>query len=431
MSHPPAPEPLRTLLAQAGDLPASRLVEVLLLDQQQRWQAGERIPAELYLQWCPALQANAEHVLDLVYGEFLLREELGEQPDLAEYLRRFPSQAAALKLQVELHQAMGPKAERTARHTLSAAPVATVAAPGEVGATPPATMAWPSVPGYQIEGELGRGGMSIVYKALHLGLQRHVALKMLRAGDAAEPDQLARFRREAEAVAQLQHPHIVQIYEVGEQVGRPYWALEFVDGGSLDKRLTGTPQPARQAAQLVETLARAMHHAHQHGIIHRDLKPANILLSTEYHVPRTEVSESTPQAALSTRRSVPNPQHSAPGTPYAVLRTAVPKITDFGLAKRLDVNGGQTQSGVIMGTPSYMAPEQAAGRSKEVGPAADIYALGGILYELLTGRPPFQGETVSDIILQVISHEPVQPHVLQPKVPRDLLGPRFYGNRKI
>src|SRR5262249_11116935 len=184
----------------------------------------------------------------------------------------------------------------------------------------------PSVAGYEILEVLGRGGMGVVYKARQVGLKRLVALKMILAGAHAEANDLARFRAEAEAVAHLQHPHIVQIHEIGEQNGLPYFSLEYVEGGSLAERLNGTPLPPRQAAELSEILARAMQGAHERGIIHRDLKPGNVLLTAE-------------------------------GTA---------KITDFGLAKRLDVDVGQTQSGAILGTPSYMAPEQATGHGKAV-----------------------------------------------------------------
>jgi tetratricopeptide (TPR) repeat protein len=222
--------------------------------------------------------------------------------------------------------------------------------------------------------------MGVVYKARHLGLNRLVALKMISAGAQATLEQRARFHLEAEALASLQHPHIVQVYEVGEHEHRPYLALEFVDGSSLDARRAGNPQVPRQAAQLVETLARAMHCAHQRGIIHRDLKPANVLLD----------------------------------------RDGMPKITDFGLAKRLGDESSRTHTGVVMGTPSYMAPEQAAGKIKEIGPLADVYALGAILYDLLTGRPPFAGTTVLETLLQVQFVEPVAPTRLRPKIPRDL-----------
>jgi serine/threonine protein kinase len=205
--------------------------------------------------------------------------------------------------------------------------------------------------------------MGVVYQARHLGLNRLVALKMIRGGSQARPEHFVRFRVEAEAVARLRHPHILQIYDIGEAGGLPFVALELLEGGSLDDRLAGTPQPGRRAAELLITLARAVHVAHQAGIIHRDLKPSNVLYTSD----------------------------------------GVPKITDFGLAKRIDADAVQTESGQIMGSPSYMAPEQARGRSRNVGPAADVYALGAILYDALTGRPPFKGETPLETVRPVTS----------------------------
>jgi serine/threonine protein kinase/tetratricopeptide (TPR) repeat protein len=266
----------------------------------------------------------------------------------------------------------------------------------------------PTVAGYEILRELGRGGMGVVYLARQLSLNRIVALKMISAGAHAGTKGIARFRAEAEAVARLQHANIVQIYEIGKQEGRPYFSLEFVDGGSLDKQIAGKPQPVRPAAQLVATLAHAMHYAHQHGIIHRDLKPGNILLQNS-STKDTRVPQERGREAGSLREA------SCPSWIHAI-----PKVTDFGLAKQLDSQAGQTQSGDILGTPSYMAPEQAAGQSKDVGPATDVYALGAILYELLTGRPPFLGETPMYTVLRVLHDEPVPPTRLQPKLPRDL-----------
>jgi eukaryotic-like serine/threonine-protein kinase len=258
------------------------------------------------------------------------------------------------------------------------------------------------VAGYEILGELGRGGMGVVFRARQIKLNRIVALKMVLSGELASPNELARFRAEAEAAAQLHHPNIVQLYEFGEARSSdgtplPYFALEFVEGGSLADRLTGTPQPARSSAKVVEELAQAMHYAHSRGVVHRDLKPANVLLAGEVATARNE------GAALAPPRHFTNP-----------------KITDFGLAKRMDSTTGQTQSGAILGTPQYMAPEQAAGKSKRVGPATDIYALGAILYELITGRPPFQGETPLETVLQVARDAPIPPRLLNPALPRDL-----------
>jgi serine/threonine protein kinase/tetratricopeptide (TPR) repeat protein len=238
----------------------------------------------------------------------------------------------------------------------------------------------PEIPGYEILGKLGAGGMGVVYKARQRGLNRLVALKMIIGGTQARVDHLARFRIEAEAVARLRHPNILQIYDIGEADGLPFVSLELLEGGDLDDRLEGTPQPGRSGSELMVTLARAVHAAHEAGIIHRDLKPANVLFTEE----------------------------------------GVPKITDFGLAKRLESDSGQTETGQIMGTPSYMAPEQARGHTRDVGPAADTYALGAILYQVLTGRPPFMGETPLETVRQVTDDEPVPPSRLVPRVPRDL-----------
>jgi WD40 repeat protein len=236
------------------------------------------------------------------------------------------------------------------------------------------------LPGYEILEEVGRGGMGVVYKARQVRLNRLAAVKMILAGGQAGPDAHARFQTEAEVVAALHHPNVVQIYEVGEHNGLPFLSLEFLEGGNLAQKTAGKPQPPRAAAEMVETLARAVHFAHGRGLVHRDLKPANVLLTSD----------------------------------------GVPKITDFGLAKQLESDAGRTRTGEILGTPSYMAPEQAAPGPSGVGPPADVYALGAILYELLTGRPPFQGDTPWDVLLQVQSAEPAPPRRLAPKTPADL-----------
>jgi serine/threonine protein kinase len=255
-----------------------------------------------------------------------------------------------------------------------------------------------AVPDYEILGVLGRGGMGVVYKARHRKLNRLVALKMILHSDHTSASGPARFRTEAEAIARLRHPNIVQIYEIGEVEDRFFLALEHCEAGSLKDRLTGTPLQPPAAVALLETLARAVHVAHQAGIVHRDLKPGNVLL--------------TSPAGSAPRESV------GAGAIAPVLGNLVPKIADFGLAKKLD-EVGQTQTGEVMGTPSYMAPEQAQGK-KDVGPAADVYALGVIFYECLTGRPPFRAATSFDTISQMLAEEPVPPRRLNPAVPRDL-----------
>ena len=263
-----------------------------------------------------------------------------------------------------------------------------------------------TVPGYDILEELGRGGMGVVYKARHRRLQRLVALKMVLAGAHVGQVGLARFRAEAEAVAKLLHPNIVQIFETGEHEGRPFFSLEYRRGRQ--------PRPADRArvrrvlaaaAQFVETLARTMEVAHQRGIVHRDLKPANILLA-----------KLDSQSSMVRNRETDS--SSLPGDHWS--RTTMPKIADFGLAKRVDDDSSQTQSGTILGTPSYMAPGTGRGKNREIGPAADIYSLGAILYELLVGRPPFKAGNPIDTIRQVIEQEPVPPRQLEPRVPHDL-----------
>src|SRR4029077_21003278 len=245
---------------------------------------------------------------------------------------------------------------------------------------PSASVSLPQIPGYNVEAELGHGGVGVVYRAWHLRLHRRVALKMLLAGARAQPAERERFLREAEAVGGLRHPNIVQVYEAGDVNGQTYFTMELVEGGSLAQQIQGVPQPVRKAAALVATLADAVHAAHQSVIVHRDLKPSNILLTAD-------------------------------GTP---------KVTDFGLARRLQGGGALTLSGVPMGTPSYMAPEHAQGQREAAGPAADVYGLGAILYELLTGRPPFRAATAAETLQQVTSQEPAPPSRLNDKVPRDL-----------
>jgi hypothetical protein len=370
----PAGEPLPGLdevLARLRLLPEGDQVQAVRSDQAARWRAGQRISVESYLERLPGLADAAEDVQVLLCGEAMLRRERGESADPAEYQRRFPSLADRLPLVLGLLGALaesGPDGPPT---------VVGAGQPGPAGPLP-------AVPGYELLDELGRGGMGVVYRARQVALDRVVALKMVLAGGHAGQEELARFRAEAEAVARLQHPNVVQIHEVGEAGGLPYLCLEFCEGGSLADRLDGTPWPAGRAAGLVEVLARALDAAHQRGVVHRDLKPANVLVSAD-----------------------------------GVLR-----ITDFGLVKWLDPAGAggegyRTRTGAVVGTPAYMSPEQAAG-GREVGPATDIYALGAVLYELLVGRPPFEGDGVLEVLRRVVAETLVPPRRLRSSVPRDL-----------
>jgi serine/threonine-protein kinase len=346
----------------------------LLSAWQRRQEQGEDVPAaELCRdrpELLPELRRRIEAVRRLdVYPGFVhdIRAEMRRRIEAAQPAQAPGGDTVAIE---------GTSGERPA----APGGVPTTVVPTIAPTRPASPAALPAPPGYEIVRELGRGGMGVVYQARQVALDRPVALKMILAGAYADPGERARFRREAEAIARLQHPHVVQIHEVGEHDGLPYFSLEFCPGGSLAGKLAGTPWAPAPAAQLVETLARAIHAAHERGLVHRDLKPSNVLLTAD-------------------------------GTP---------KIGDFGLAKRLDDPAGPTPSGAVMGTPSYMAPEQAGGRAHRITPAADVYALGAILYELLTGRPPFRGATAWETVGQVLSTEPVPPSQLQPKVPRDM-----------
>jgi WD40 repeat protein len=330
----------------------------------------------------------------------LLAFHLGTAPpdaleEVAEHLEGCPRCEAALQ---KLDDSTDPVLAGLRRPVPAGRPTGTGGElPARDGVDLTAREHWPNLPGYEVLDALGRGGMGVVYKARDLRLGRLVALKRLRSQTGQE---LARSRTEAETLAQLQHPNIVQIHELVEHEGQAYLTLELVGGGSLSGHLTGKPQPPRAAAELIETLARAVHHAHQRGIVHRDLKPANILLEPV----------------------VRSPSSVARTTDYGLRTTGygLPKITDFGIAKRLSVDSGATHVGDVLGTPTYMSPEQASGQVHGMGPATDIYSLGVILYELLTGRVPLQGPTTLDTLVRVRTEEPVPPRRLQPSVPRDL-----------
>jgi serine/threonine protein kinase/Flp pilus assembly protein TadD len=364
----------------------------LLDEQNASWQEGRRITVEELLERSHSLGLNEECLLDLLYNEIRLRDEAGDTPTLEEYQQRFPQFGDALRVQFQVHEAMRPGealAEFPSEEDADSGP-----------------LPLPTISGFEVLSELGRGAMGVVYKARHLRLNRLAALKMILAGVHAGSRERARFETEARAVARLQHPHIVQIHEVGEQDGRPFLCMELVPGGNLAEILTAGPLPFGQAAELAEVLARAVHHAHEQQIVHRDLKPANVLL--------------TPSDA---RRGIKLGTEGKEGY-------FEPKITDFGLAKSLDQPAdatGGSGTGGPMGTPPYMAPEQAGqspsdayGKRAGNGRATDVYALGAVLYEMLTGRPPFLAATVYDTLQQVMTLDPVPPRRLQPHVPRDL-----------
>jgi WD40 repeat protein/serine/threonine protein kinase len=376
-----------------GGPPASTLDLARQVDQicdrfEEAWLAGAVPLIESFLNEVPP-PARPTLTTELLRVELEHRFRGGDQPAPEQYQDRFPDQLDFIHGVIQ--RAAGPRGTETPSPAKAAAESSPAAAHSPLP---------PAIPGYEILAVLGQGGMGIVYRARQTTLNRPVALKMIRSGAYATDEERARFHREAEAAARLRHPNIVQVYEVGEHEGQPFLALELVEGGSLADRLQSTPGPAGDAAELLETVARAVQYAHERGVVHRDLKPANILL----HMQNAECRMQN-ENALS----------------FCILHSAfcIPKIADFGLAKDLDSDVVQTGTGTIVGTPSYMAPEQASGSPSAVGPAADVYALGAVLYQALTGLPPFKGDTVLDTLEQVRSREPVAPRRLK-KVPRDL-----------
>jgi WD40 repeat protein/tRNA A-37 threonylcarbamoyl transferase component Bud32 len=340
------------------------------------WRAGDRPRIEDFLGGTddsgrPTLLRHLLAV-DLDY-----RGGLGESPEPSEYRFRFPGHE---KLIDSVFAEFGRRFQLACGADMETLEVRTGRDGTSSGhATTPPSDPFPNIPGCEILSELGRGGMGVVYKARQVRLNRLCALKITLPGKHTGAEFRARFQAEAEIIARLRHPNIVQIYGLGEHDGRPYFEMEYVEGGSLAHRLDGTPWAPGPAARLVAVLARTIGEAHRLGIIHRDLKPANILLTDE----------------------------------------GIPKVVDFGLAKSLEADSNLTQSGVFFGTPSYAAPEQVEGLTRTAGPAADIYALGAIFYHMLTGRPPFQAATVLQTLQQVKWADPVPPSRLQPGLPRD------------
>ena len=351
-----------------NDLSPSDLAELIQIDLEARWSRKDRQRPEGYLRRFSTVAADAELAVDVIYTEYFARERSGEKPEIAEYQTRFPEFAQVLAEQIRLHLAFDTLDDNDAQlHSVDAGPterssIQLVEGVSAANAT------------YEILEEIGSGGMGVVYKARQGALNRFVALKMVRAIDASNRELLARFRSEAHVVASLHHPQIVQVYDYGEHDGLPYIAMELIEGGSLADRLGGNPWAPSVAAALMIKLSDAVQFAHERHVIHRDLKPANVLM----------VSDSDDLDV---------------------------KITDFGLAKFLvEESSRHTKSYAFLGTPSYMAPEQATGRVSEIGPAADVYSLGALFCELLTGQPPFRGETPIHTLRLLLAAEPISVH---------------------
>jgi eukaryotic-like serine/threonine-protein kinase len=307
-----------------------------------------------------------------IIADYLRAIERGEVPDRAALLARHVEFTAELSAFFADHD----------RFRQVAAPLAEALTlpPGESLAAPASGPTIRYFGDYELVEEIARGGMGVVYKARQMSLNRPVALKMILAGEWATPEARQRFRAEAEAAANLQHPNIVAIHKVGEHEGQQYFSMDFIAGKNLAELVRGNPLSPQRAASYVKTIAEAIHFAHRRGILHRDLKPQNVLIDADDR----------------------------------------PRITDFGLAKRVETDSGLTRTGDVIGSPSYMPPEQASSRPDEVGPRSDVYSLGAILYELLTGRPPFRGATTWETICLVLQTPPVSLRQLNPAVPRDL-----------
>jgi serine/threonine-protein kinase len=373
------------------ELEQARRIHRLCEEFERRWRAGGEPRIEDFLQESgPGDRARL--LEELLVLELELRQDAGAAPTASEYLVRFPDEAGRIAAAFRAARQADPRhaagqVDEDATHVLEhdAGTALSPRAAGDRELCPDADRPLDVVGDYELEGEIARGGMGVVYKARQRSLKRPVALKMILAGQMASPEQRQRFRREAELAANLDHPNIVPIFEVCEYQGCPYFSMKLVEGESLDQeikasKLTGQGRDPEAAARLVATIARAVHYAHDRGFLHCDLKPSNILLD----------------------------------------RAGRPHVTDFGLARRASDDSSQTVSGTILGTPSYMAPEQAAGRRKSLSAATDVYGLGAILYELLTGRPPFRADTVLETVVAVLERDPAPPGELDRQIPREL-----------
>ncbi|HWG45492.1 MAG TPA: serine/threonine-protein kinase [Gemmataceae bacterium] len=353
----------------------SQLLSRLHADQSQRWRQGEEARIEDYLAQYPNLIGDAEGVLDLIGFELLHRLENGDSPSLDEYLRRFPQHADTLRHSWARLRMGRPQGQPQSEGLNSTAVEDTASSSSSPRLVPTFTL-----PGFELYEKLGEGGMGVVYRARDIRLDQPRAIKVIRAGIFAEEHVRDRFLREAKAVARLDHPGVVRIFSLGEHADILYICMEFLEGGSLRTRLRQGRLDIREAADLVRQLALGTQHAHENKVLHRDLKPANVLLAAD-------------------------------GTP---------KVADFGLAKLLDEDDDLTYTGAVMGTPPYMAPEQAEGRQTTIGERTDIYALGVILYECLAGRPPFRGEGRSETLELVKNQSPAPPRRFRAEVSAEL-----------
>lgn len=306
----------------------------------------------------------------------------GRSPDVAALAREHPDLAQDLQtLWAAVLVAEGVAAEGLSGEVVEAPPL-TVSQPGGrlCGAAAPRPHLPRTFGDYELLEELGRGGMGVVYRARQVSLGRIVALKLMLRGELATADDLARFRSEAQAAARLDHPHIVRVLEVGEHAGQPYFTMQYIGGTTLSRRLADGPLPPREAAELLLPVCQAIDFAHGQGVLHRDLKPSNILIDEQ-------------------------------GRPH---------VSDFGLAKRVEGDARLTRTGAILGTPAYMPPEQAAGARGKLTPASDVYSLGAILYQMLTGRPPLEAASPMDTLLLVLEQEPLPPRLVNPRADREL-----------
>ena len=386
---------------------AGRLqVDAICDEFERRWARGEPQSIEEVLNGLDESAPVDGILVELLRVEIELRNCADDQAGIDEYISRFPAQADIVRdvfgdIAASTGTVVGTDSQATGfsenAETRSMSRTADHDSP---------TIA---IPGYSLLGELGRGGMGVVYKARQDALNRTVALKTIRSGELASEEEVQRFLAEAEAAARLDHPHIVPIHEIGEHTGLHYFSMGFVDGPSLKDWLADGVFEPKQAAELVRVLAEAVQYAHDNGIVHRDLKPANVLLASIGRQPADDVVTQN-AASLS---------GSSKGLRPA-LAIGAPRITDFGLAKRIEADSSMTATGQVLGTPSFMPPEQAAGESSRIGPVSDVYSLGAILYALLTGRPPFQAANVVETLKEVLEKDPVSPRHLSPSIDRDL-----------